>query len=131
MWWNAVERADGWTGRKDDGALTSVRHFFTPSCEERFCRGYVVHRVHGWTGRKDRNKVALDAVVHRLDGSHAPVKLTNMSDEGCRIECSDHLQIGERLAIAIPRLGQLNAQVRWALQGSAGARFLDDSDAQK
>ena len=36
------------------------------------------------------------------------------------------LEIGERLAIAIPRLGQLNAQIRWALHGSAGAKFLND-----
>ena len=67
-------------------------------------------------------------MVHRLDGSRAPVKLTNLTDEGCRIESSDHLQIGERLAIAIPRVGHLNAQIRWALGDSAGAKFLNDSD---
>ena len=45
-----------------------------------------MYRVHGWTGRKDRHPVAIDAVVHRNDGSKSPVKLTNFSDEGCRIE---------------------------------------------
>lgn len=87
-----------------------------------------MHRVHGWVGRKDRNAVELDAVLHRVDGSHAPVKLTNLSEEGCRIESADHLQIGERLAISIPRLGELKAQVRWALDGSAGAKFLNDGE---
>jgi hypothetical protein len=85
-----------------------------------------VQKVHGWIGRKDRNAVALDAVIHRVDGSNAAVKLTNLSEEGCRIESSDRQEIGERLAIAIPRLGQLNAQIRWALHGSAGAKFLND-----
>ena len=87
-----------------------------------------MYRVHGWTGRKDRHPVAIDAVVHRNDGSKSPVKLTNFSDEGCRIEADDEFRIGERLQIAIPRMGQVKAQVRWALPGSAGAKFLVESD---
>jgi hypothetical protein len=97
--------------------------------DDRSTGGCVVHRVHDWVGRKDRHAVSLDAVVHRVDGSNAPVKLTNLTDEGCRIESADHLQIGERLAIAIPRVGHLNAQIRWALDGSAGAKFLNDGEA--
>jgi hypothetical protein len=85
--------------------------------------------VHGWIGRKDRQPVAVDAVVRRVDGRQSSVKLTNFSEEGCRIESPDDLRIGERLAIAIPRMGQVIAQVRWALPGSAGAKFLNDSDA--
>ena len=85
-------------------------------------------RVHGWVGRKDRHPVEIDAVVHRSDGSKAPVKLTNFSDEGCRIEAENEFRIGERLQIAIPRMGQVKAQVRWALPGSAGAKFLAESD---
>ena len=87
-----------------------------------------MYRVHGWTGRKDRQPVVIDAVVHRNDGSKSPVKLTNFSDEGCRIEADDEFRIGERLQIAIPRMGQVKAQVRWALPGSAGAKFLVESD---
>ena len=34
----------------------------------------------------------------------------------------------ERLEIAIPRMGQVKAQVRWALPGTAGAKFLAESD---
>jgi hypothetical protein len=72
--------------------------------------------------------VALDAVVHRADGSSLPVKLTNFSDEGCRLESEDDFAIGEKLRIAIPRMGQVKAQIRWALQGSAGAKFLAEAD---
>jgi len=87
-----------------------------------------MQRMHGWVGRKDRHPVAINAVLHRTDGTKAPVKLTNFSDEGCRIEGYDDLRIGERLQIAIPRMGQVKAQVRWALLGSAGAKFLAESD---
>lgn len=86
----------------------------------------VVQRVHGWIGRKDRHSVSLDAVVHRAEGKTTPVKLTNLTDEGCRIETEDHLRIGERFEIAIPGVGKLRAQVRWALHDSAGARFIDE-----
>jgi hypothetical protein len=87
-----------------------------------------MRRIHGWVGRKDRHPVAVDAVVHRSDGSKAPVKLTNFSDEGCRIETEDEFRIGERLQIAIPRMGQVKAQIRWSLPGTSGAKFLAESD---
>lgn len=87
-----------------------------------------VHRMHGWIGRKDRNSVDIDAVIHRADGSTAPAKLTDFSEEGCRIESEAEMLIGERLQIAIPRMGQVKAQVRWAFHGSAGAKFLAESD---
>jgi positive regulator of sigma E activity len=85
--------------------------------------------MHGWIGRKDRQPVAVDAVVHRADGTSSAVKLSNISDEGCRIESGGDLRIGEQVEIAIPEYGQLKAQVRWALADSAGAKFLADSDA--
>jgi hypothetical protein len=87
-----------------------------------------MQRMQGWVGRKDRHEAELEAVVHRIDGSKAPVKLSNFSDEGCRIESESDFLIGERLQIAIPRMGNVKAQVRWALPGSAGARFLAESD---
>jgi hypothetical protein len=87
-----------------------------------------MRRIHGWVGRKDRHPVEIDAVAHRSDGSKAPVKLTNFSDEGCRIEAEDDFRIGERLQIAIPRMGQVKAQIRWSLHGTAGAKFLTESD---
>ena len=86
-----------------------------------------MHRVHGWVGRKDRHPVSVDAVLHRAGGTSAPVKLTNLTDQGCRIEAEHDLRIGEHLEIAIPDVGKLKAQVRWALQDSAGAKFIDEA----
>ena len=87
-----------------------------------------MERVLGSVGRKDRHPVVVDAVVHRTDGSKSPVRLTNFSDDGCRIEAELEFRIGERLQIAIPRMGQVKAQVRWSQVGSAGAKFLAESD---
>ena len=86
-----------------------------------------MRRVHA-SARKDRHPVAIDAVIHRLDGTKSPVKLSNFSEQGCRIDAVNDFRVGERLSIAIPRMGQVKAQVRWALPGAAGAKFLVESD---
>ena len=81
-----------------------------------------------WAGRQERHCVEIEAVAYRADGTKIPVRLTNFSERGCRINAVDDLKIGERLSIAVPRMGQLKAKVRWALAGSAGAQFLTESD---
>jgi hypothetical protein len=83
-----------------------------------------VERMQGWVGRRDRHVIEVDAVVHREDGSHVAVKLTNISDDGCRVDSTEHFGIGERVTLAIPRMGTVKAQIRWALPDSAGAKFL-------
>ena len=85
-------------------------------------------RVHDWVGRKDRHPVTIDAIVQRVDGSTSAVKVTNCSDEGCCLESDEDFTIGERLQIAIPRMGHMKAQVRWTVPGGAGAKFVVESD---
>ena len=87
-----------------------------------------MQRTQAWARRKDRHPVEIDAVVHRSDGRKESATLSNFSDEGCRIDCNADFHIGERVQIAIPRMGHIKAQVRWSEPGSAGARFLAESD---
>src|ERR1700754_800120 len=56
--------------------------------------GTSMQRVHEWVGRKDRLAVEIEAVAHRTDGSSTPVKLTDCSDEGCRVEMVGDFEIG-------------------------------------
>ena len=81
-----------------------------------------------FAGRRDRFPVDIDAVAHRTNGRKVTVRLSNFSDQGCRVETGEDFQIGERLQIAVPRMGNLKAQVRWSLPGAAGTRFLTESD---
>jgi hypothetical protein len=85
-------------------------------------------RMQDWTGRKDRYPVEIDGVAHRTDGSRVVVRLSNFSDQGCRLETGHEFNVGERLQIAVPRMGAVKAQVRWSLPGAAGTRFLTESD---
>lgn len=82
----------------------------------------------GLLRRKNRNLAEVDAVAYRADGTKASVKLSNLSDGGCRIDGPGEYRIGERLQIAMPRMGFVRVQVRWAQPGSAGAKFLIESD---
>lgn len=86
-------------------------------------------RMHGWVGRKDRRPIATDAVVRRADGTELRVKLADLSDEGCRIECDrELLRIGEWIEIAVSESNGMKAQVRWALGTSAGVKFEADEE---
>ena len=87
-----------------------------------------MQRAQAWARRKDRHPVEIDAVVQHTDGRKEPVRLSNFSDEGCRIESDGEFHVGERLRIAIPRMGHIKAQVRWSTPGSVGARFVAESD---
>jgi hypothetical protein len=87
-----------------------------------------MRREPGWTGRRERVPVEMDAIVHRTNGREIPVKVSNFSDQGCRVETAEDFRIGERLQIAVPRMGNIRAQVRWCLPGAAGTRFLTESD---
>jgi hypothetical protein len=87
-----------------------------------------VNPVEEFAGRKQRHDVEVDAVAYRTDGTKASVKLSNLSHSGCRIDSASDFHVGERLQIAMPRMGFVRAQVRWASPGSAGAKFLIEAD---
>ena len=54
-----------------------------------------------------------------------PVKVMDLSREGCRLETDGSLKIGERVEIQVPKYGSFPAQIRWALGNEAGAVFLE------
>lgn len=89
-------------------------------------------RPEGWKKRNDRQQVDLQATVARLDGSSLGAKVSNISFEGCQLECDVVLQIGELVKLALPGLGEIGAQVRWALPGKAGVCFLlDEAESEE
>ena len=87
-----------------------------------------MHEMRSWADRKGRFPVEIDGIALRNDGSKVAVRLTDFSDRGCRMEGTGEFHVGEKLRIALPRMGAVKAQVRWSLPGSAGTRFLIESD---
>jgi hypothetical protein len=88
----------------------------------------MVQRGNASVRRRDRYPVEIDTVISRSDGTRIQARVTDFSDQGCRIRGGASFRIGERLQIAIPRMGHIKAQVRWIAAGTTGARFVTESD---
>lgn len=74
-----------------------------------------------WLSRGRRHAVGLDATVSK-DGIDQPSRVTDLSLAGCCL--TGDFRIGEHLTVRVARLGEYPAQIRWALAGKAGARFV-------
>jgi hypothetical protein len=75
--------------------------------------------------RAERHEVKLPAIAFRADGTSFAVTLRNMSYNGCLLVADTALAIGEKIRLAVPRMGEIRAQVRWSSnEGKSGARFV-------
>lgn len=72
--------------------------------------------------RPNRNVVELKAVLTRIEGGTHDVAIENMSVDGCCV--SGSFLIGERVVLKVPGSGKFEAQIRWAMHGRAGLRFI-------
>nr|WP_314442751.1 PilZ domain-containing protein [uncultured Sphingomonas sp.] len=82
-----------------------------------------------WPERRHRHDVDLSGEVHYPDGHTKEILVSNLSLDGCRV--SGWFRIGDVLEFTIPRIGRVRGQVRWALGGEAGIRFLPKGEAAK
>lgn len=69
-----------------------------------------------------------DAVDHRTrivraGGQAAEARIVNLSPHGLMARCDTPVAEGERVTIALPGLGSVAAEVRWALGGRIGCQF--------
>lgn len=78
----------------------------------------------GWIPRDERVEIQIDAVLHRSDDSTLPVRLVNMSFDGCELTAADTFEVGERVRIQIEGQGYIEAEMRWSSEGRSGAKFL-------
>ena len=83
-----------------------------------------MRRLPGWIDRADREAVLFDGSLMLSDGSTVPVRITNVSDAGCQLECEATLPIGGTARLQLGE-NELMANIRWALPGSAGLQFLE------
>lgn len=81
--------------------------------------------------RRERRQVSLRALAIREDGSTAEILLLDLSYEGCGIETSVDLRVGEAIKLSVLRRGVIDAHVRWYEKGRAGLTFEPEKDAAK
>jgi hypothetical protein len=80
-------------------------------------------RFGGWIDRADRQNASYPAILVLAEGKRLPVTITNISKDGCQVECLETLPIGQSVRIELAGNIETDACVRWALLGRAGLRF--------
>lgn len=81
----------------------------------------------GWV--QDERSEPRDPVHHRTraahpDGRVLPMVIVNTSSNGLMARCEASCDAGDRLRVDLPVIGALLVEVRWALGGRLGCRFV-------
>jgi hypothetical protein len=76
-----------------------------------------------------RRSVAMPALCDRSDGTSVKVLITNLSYDGCTLTSGIEFGRGETVKI-VAQSGEIEAQVRWVRDKTAGVRFLAGSSAR-
>ena len=56
---------------------------------------------------------------------HVEITVRNLSAAGFMAECAEPVRIGSHVALEIPGIGSVDAQVRWQIGAKMGGMFLD------
>ena len=64
----------------------------------------------------------------RIGDERLPARICDLSVHGFGATSVRALPIGSSIVVSLPMVGEVRAQVRWALGGMFGARFLDPVD---
>lgn len=74
--------------------------------------------------REQRKPVKLWASVFPCEGPSIAVIIVDMTYDGCKLTTPVPLEIGSKVKLSVPKLGTLNAEVRWYADEYAGLRFI-------
>jgi hypothetical protein len=77
--------------------------------------------------RSPRFGIHHDSTLVRADGTELPVVIVNISHSGFRLKMGETPLIGEKVLLR-GEVGDVPAQIRWALGDTAGGYFLRPSD---
>jgi hypothetical protein len=80
--------------------------------------------------RAERARIQLLAWV-KAPGGGGPLKITDISRSGFGGVCQTPVPIGGEVGLNVPGAGPVRAQVRWALGGVLGARFVPELSEQQ
>lgn len=79
--------------------------------------------------RRVRRPVSLSGCATRADGSVVELTLTDLSYDGCAVDCPTEFVASERVRLSVNRRGSIGATVRWASANKAGLAFDCDDRA--
>lgn len=72
---------------------------------------------------EDRYDVQVSASMHSETGGDEPVRVTNLSNRGCRFTSTRKMPRGAAISIKAGRAKPLQASVQWRVDHTHGVRF--------
>jgi hypothetical protein len=75
--------------------------------------------------RAPRTRIEHSAQLEHSGWYKIEVKIHDVSTSGFMAECHEPVRIGSHVALEVPGLGPVQAQVRWQLGSRMGGMFLD------
>ena len=75
--------------------------------------------------RSERLPVDTIANLRQHNWYNVEVKIRDVSQCGFMAECEDSISIGSHVALDVPGVGPVDAQVRWQIGRRMGGMFLD------
>ncbi len=75
--------------------------------------------------RVERTKVSAIAQIRSTACYSVEVRIRDVSQCGFMAECQDPIAIGSSVALDVPGIGAVRAQVRWQIGGRMGGMFRD------
>lgn len=81
------------------------------------------HEVQQVAPRELRKAVRLPGHAIGSDGTSLPITLLDLSHDGCKIATPVALKPGTSLKLSVLPIGDLNAEVRWSTERTAGLSF--------
>jgi hypothetical protein len=73
----------------------------------------------------ERTKVLAKAQIHQNARYSVEVRIRDVSQCGFMAECDEPVGIGSYVALDVPGIGAVRAQVRWQIGGRMGGMFLN------
>jgi hypothetical protein len=77
--------------------------------------------------REQRRPVVLPAFALFADGKRIELTIVDLSYDGCSVEAPVTFLPGSKLKLSVPRLGELEAEVRWCEGNIAGLCFTSEA----
>ena len=85
---------------------------------------FAARRVQEERRQSDREEVFYRTRATANGFGSLPVQVVNISANGFMARCESELPIGHPLTIRLPIVGEVKAEVRWALGGRVGCQFI-------
>ena len=87
-----------------------------------------MRRVQGFIKRAPRIDLRRPAVLIDSQGVETVVTIIDVSSGGFKVQAEGLLRIGDIVILRVDGSDDIQAQIRWAIDGQAGGVFLTDVD---